>query len=246
MAYTTEEQDFQSFMQKLKQALPLIVLGLSVLAITYAGISWYKSYTETQTVEQYEEYQRIITSTSGENENLDLRSQLLTKYAEDHPKKSLAAIGLLSTAHEFVARGNYQKALELVSQIPEENEYFPELVAIDKAKIQLQLGQGANSIIALDKIKEGPWYVNARALAGDIYYSLLKYDQSLAEYIKARDYLEKVKAETNKEQKEMIENYETQIRYIQSRLNIVQSMIKNSRLGAGNIDLNAMQPSDNK
>lgn len=76
----------------------------------------------------------------------------------------------------------------------------------------------------LDNIKEGEWYINARALAGDIFYANLKYEQAIAEYTKAKDYNKQLLAsETDKAK---LEQYNSFGSWIQSRINVVQSANK--------------------
>ncbi|MFC6275918.1 tetratricopeptide repeat protein [Psittacicella hinzii] len=225
MAYTTEEQDFASFMSKLRQLLPLILTAVFLGVATYSLISWWKNHAESQKVAEYQEYKRIMSIQNDGTTNDDVRSEMLLKYLNDHPKKALAAIGVINQVKYLSEGGKYEQALKLVSAIPDNNEFSPELVAITKAKLLLQVGRGEEGIPALDKVKNGPWYVDARALAGDIYFAALKYDQSYAEYNKAKSYLlnltNHADANTN------TAGLQEQLGFIQNRLNIVQSASKN-------------------
>lgn len=225
MAYTTEEQDFKSFMAKVRQYLPLIIMTVAVGLATYAAVNWYKNYSENQKIAEYEEYKRIMTIQNDGSNNDTIRTEMLVKYLNEHPEKALAAVGVMNQAQYYADQGKYDEALKLVSAIPAKNDYSPELVALTRAKLLLQVGRGEEGIPALDTVTTGSWYVNARILAGDIYFTSLKYDQALAEYTKAREFLERELAHPTEDTN--AEDLNVQIKFVQSRINIVQSANKN-------------------
>ncbi|RIY38688.1 YfgM family protein [Psittacicella gerlachiana] len=226
MAYTTEEQDFQSFMSKLRQYLPLIIIAIAVGVGIYWGINWYKSHQSRQAQAEYQEYQQIMT-VKNEGDGVNTRNDLLLNYIKNNPKKPLAALGILDQAKYLTEQGEYQKAYDLVAAIPSDNEFSPELVAITKAKLALQLGRGEEAIPELYKIKEGEWFVTARLLAGDIYFADGKYGLAYDEYQKAQDYLNKEIAQADANTTD-VSTLQNQVLFVQSRINIAQSYIKNS------------------
>lgn len=225
MAYTTEEQDFQSFMEKVRQYLPLILTVIAVAVATYSAITWYKQHQETKTNDLYVEY-KTINATGDKALAMDTRADLSEKYFKENPDKALSVIGLLRLSNDYVRAGKFQQAYDAIAQIPEDNSFNNEMVAIAKAKILFQLGQVPEAVKFLDTIKEGDWYITAKSLAGDFFYSAIKYDQSLAEYEKAKTYISNQLAKTDLSAEDK-ETFNTFLRYVQSRINIVQSLNKN-------------------
>ncbi|RIY33299.1 hypothetical protein CJP74_02415 [Psittacicella melopsittaci] len=225
MAYTTEEQDFQSFMSKLRQYLPFIILAVAIGVTIYFGINWFKNNQVRQQQAEYQEYQQIMTI-PNQGDDVTTRNNMLLQYIEKNPKKALAALGLLDQAKYLADQGQYTQALQLVEAIPSNNEFSPELVAITKAKLLLQLGRGEEGIPALDAISQGSWYVSARLLAGDIYFSDGKYQQAYNEYQVAQNYLNQELANANANTTD-IESLNSQVQFLQLRMNIAQSYVKN-------------------
>ncbi|RIY34307.1 hypothetical protein CKF54_00780 [Psittacicella hinzii] len=232
MAYTTEEQDFQSFMSKLRKNLPWILFAVAIGFAVYFGINWYKNQQTRQSQAEYQEYVQIM-SVANQGEGVETRNNLLLNYIKDHPKKALAALGILDQAKYLADQGQYQKAYDLVNAIPANNELSPELIAITKAKLLLQLGQGEDGIPGLHAIAQGDWYVDARTLAGDIFFADGKYQLAFEEYNHAKDYLNQQINQAGTENVDLTALQE-KVSFLQARMNIAQSYVKNLPASQGN------------
>lgn len=226
MAYTTEEQDFQSFLAKVRQYLPLLVTALIVAGGTYTGLTWWKQHQANKAAEEYAQFKNIVNTDTNDP---GVRGELLIKFLQDAPKSALGALAILDTAKQLVEQNRLDDALRLVSAIPQENEFSRAYVAVDRAKILLELGRGEEGIAGLDAVTDDAWLVTTRTLAGDIYFQALKYELAQIEYEKARDYIQAQLNTPAKQRLDADEALESQLRYVQSRINIVQSLHKQKK-----------------
>lgn len=183
--YMTEEEQLEAIKTWWRNYSTLITIMLSIVLLILSGYKywhWHQQKVMTEASNAYEHF--MLAFSNQDNKSIKSYANQLTK---EYNHSIYAYAARLTRAKLYVAKGNFNKASELLEYVADHCPAKPlkDVARIRIARLYTAQKSYDKALAALNKINDLVYLSVINELKGDIYTATGQYQQAMAYYKKA-------------------------------------------------------------